>query len=255
MKQDITLLVITKNSEELLEQTLSSVNGVASEIVIVDEHSVDDTLQIAKKYHATVYQVNNESLGKKRAFGLEKVKTDWVLMLDSDECLSKNLKEEIIDLFSKPIPSHIAGFVIPFQNHLFGKPIKHGGESYKMIRLFHKKKVEIENDLIHEKISLVSGETQILKGSILHYSYRSIAQIFSKFTKYAWLAAEEKYVKKEKVTFCKLVCYPVHMFWARFIQDKGYKDGLVRLPLDIGFAYMEFMTYANLLTYYFRRRS
>jgi O-antigen/teichoic acid export membrane protein len=33
------------------------------------------------------------------------------------------------------------------------------------------------------------------------------------------------------------------MFWARFVEDKGYKDGLFRLPLDVGYAYMEWMNY------------
>ena len=40
--------------------------------------------------------------------------------------------------------------------------------------------------------------------------------------------------------------YPTHMFWSRFIKDKGYKDGYFRIPLDLGFAYMEFITYITL---------
>jgi hypothetical protein len=36
------------------------------------------------------------------------------------------------------------------------------------------------------------------------------------------------------------------MFYARFIKDKGYKDGLFRIPLDLAFAYMEFLTYVLL---------
>jgi len=41
--------------------------------------------------------------------------------------------------------------------------------------------------------------------------------------------------------------YPAHMFWARFIKDKGYKDGFFRIPLDLGFACMEFITYFSML--------
>ena len=39
----------------------------------------------------------------------------------------------------------------------------------------------------------------------------------------------------------------MHMFWARFVEDKGYKDGIFRIPLDLGFAYMEFLTYFLML--------
>ena len=43
--------------------------------------------------------------------------------------------------------------------------------------------------------------------------------------------------------------YGPHMFYARFIKDRGYKDGLFRIPLDLGFAYMELVTYV-MLGYY-----
>ncbi|PIZ67364.1 hypothetical protein COY12_02075 [Candidatus Roizmanbacteria bacterium CG_4_10_14_0_2_um_filter_33_96] len=55
--------------------------------------------------------------------------------------------------------------------------------------------------------------------------------------------AKEKYLSGEKSSFKKVFIYPIHMFWARFITDKGYEDGLFRIPLDLGFAYMEFVTY------------
>ena len=33
------------------------------------------------------------------------------------------------------------------------------------------------------------------------------------------------------------------MFYARYIKDEGYKDVPMRIFLDIGFAYMEYLTY------------
>ena len=70
--------------------------------------------------------------------------------------------------------------------------------------------------------------------------------MFSKFTNYALREAKQKR-ESRKITFSKLFLYAPHMFYARFIKDHGYKDGLFRIPLDIGFAYMELITYWSLL--------
>ena len=73
--------------------------------------------------------------------------------------------------------------------------------------------------------------------------------MFGKFTDYAKREARQKINKGEKSSIKKIVFYPLHMFWARFIKDKGYKDGIFRIPLDVGFAYMEFLTYVLILFY------
>ena len=70
--------------------------------------------------------------------------------------------------------------------------------------------------------------------------------MYKKFTAYAFWEAKDKFKSGERSSLKKLILYPVHMFWARFIKDKGYKDGYFRIPLDLGFAYMEFLTYASL---------
>ena len=73
--------------------------------------------------------------------------------------------------------------------------------------------------------------------------------MFSKFTDYSVREAKQKIDRGEKPSLRKIFFYPLHMFWARFIEDKGYKDGLFRIPLDFGFAYMEMMTYVLLWIY------
>jgi hypothetical protein len=70
--------------------------------------------------------------------------------------------------------------------------------------------------------------------------------MFSKFTDYGIRMGKEKFLNGEKSSFKKIFIYPAHMFWARFIKDKGFEDGFFRIPLDILFAYMEFMTYITL---------
>ncbi len=255
MKSSLSLVMITKNAEELLEKSLESVQGLVDEIILVDDYSKDRTLEIARKYGANIYLRQERNLGKQKAYGLQKAKGEWILFLDSDEILPPYLKKEILIILKSKVQdlkSNIVAYRIPYQNHFLGRPIHHGGENYEMIRLFKKKHAISHPSLVHEKIEIETGKIERLKHKIYHYSYRSFIQLYTKFTDYAVREAEQKHAKKEKTSLKKIFLYPLHMFWARFIEDKGYKDGIFRLPLDIGFAYMEFLTYLLMLFYSWR---
>ncbi len=109
--------------------------------------------------------------------------------------------------------------------------------------LFKNKSAFVKKTLVHYYYQIKKGKVGQLKNKILHYSYLSIFQTYIKFTDYGIRMAKKKHLSGEKSSFKKIFLYPIHMFYARFIKDKGYKDGIFRIPLDIGFAYMEFLTY------------
>ena len=247
MKSNVSLLTITKNAQETLEKTLLSVEGLVDEIIIIDDYSTDGTLAIAKKYRAKIFLHHDKDFGEQKAYGLKKCQNKWVLVLDSDEFLSPALKQEIALLFKTKKIDDYAGFLIPFKNHFLGKPVNYGGENYKMLRLFRKDSVKINSALVHEKFEIKKGKIGELKNKVYHYSYRSLWQMFKKFTDYGLREAKQKLEKNEKITLKKLFLYAPHMFYARFIKDKGYKDGLFRISLDLGFAYMELLSYWGLL--------
>ena len=250
MSTKLSVLMITKNAAETLEKSLASVKKIADEIIIVDSKSTDRTVEIVRKVLKVhkVYKVfvkEFADIGRQRIYGLNKAIGDWILILDSDEVVSKELSKEIFTLLNGYIVKE-NGFYIRYQNHYLGRSLKYGGENYKMLRLFKRNKLLIKSSLVHNKIELISGKVGKLEGKILHFSYRSIPQIFSKFTDYGVRMAKEKRLAGEKSSLKKVFLYPPHLFWARFIKDKGYQDGLFRIPLDLGFAYMEFIIYISL---------
>ena len=237
--------MITKNAGETLEKSLASVKKIADEIIIVDSKSTDRTVEIAKNYLAQVYVKEFTDIGKQRMFGLSKAKGKWVLILDADEIVSERLMKEIKSKIDND-RIKINGYYIPYQNFFLNTTLQFGGENYTMLRLLRRKFADITPSLIHEHFKLKKGKSGRLKGKIFHHSYRSITQMFTKFTDYGVRMAKEKYLAGEKSSFKKIFLYPPHLFWARYIKDKGYEDGLFRIPLDLGFAYMEFVTYFTL---------
>ena len=248
MKSKISTLIITKNNEETIEKTLLSLKNLSNEIIVVDSVSTDKTVEILKKNRATVIVKEFNNIGRQRMYGMKYVTGDLVLILDSDEMVSEKLKKEIKKVYRQARKSNLVAYEIPFQNHFLGRPVKYGGENYKMLRLFRKEALEIKPLELHNYFVIKRGETGKLKGKIFHYSYRSLSQVYRKFTDYAIRDARIRAQKGEKSSLKKIFLYPLHMFWARFIKDRGYKDGLFRIPLDLGFAYMEFLTYIILAT-------
>lgn len=241
LKNKLSILIITKNNGDVLEVALKSVKSLKAEIIIVDSNSRDKTVKIAKKYTSKIFYFSDKNISKKRNFALTKATGDWILILDADEQVSSKLLAEIKQILKST--SKFDSYYINFNNHLFGKRLKYGGENYKMQRLIKRKFAYITTDLVHEKYLTRSNKIGLLNGQINHFSYRSIFQMYSKFTRYALNDAKQKAQSRKKTSLKKIFIYPMHMFWARFIEDKGYKDGLIRLPLDLGFAYMEFITY------------
>jgi glycosyltransferase involved in cell wall biosynthesis len=258
----LSCILITKNAAETLARTLSSVIGLADEIIVVDDRSTDATVEIAESYSARVIHNPETSEGRQRVVSLNAARGEWVLCLDSDEVVSPELYTEIQQLLihsrdmsvkagsGKDRFQQLSGYFIPYTNFFLGRPVRHGGESYQALRLFRRDAVEVDVQPIHATFQLTSGRSGVTNGTLYHYSYRSLAQLFRKFTQYSFREADRKHAAGERSGIKQITLYPVHMFYARFIEDKGYKDGLHRIPLDLAFAYMEFLTYWLLLTRY-----
>ncbi len=244
MKRRLSVVTITKNADKLLELCLCSASNIADEIIVVDNNSTDKTLDIAKDYNARIYPLNTNNLGLQKEYGVKKAKYEWILILDSDEVITPELKKEIKTIISKPTKYY--GFEIPYQNHLFGRPLYYGGENYSKLVLFKKQYATIKHLLVHENFQVKNFNSAKLKQKMRHYSYTNLLQMYGKFTDYAMRDARQKKMNSEKSSLAKVFKYPAHMFWARYIKDKGYQDYWPRIFLDLGFAYMEFLTYSYL---------
>src|SRR3989344_2315424 len=92
----ISVVLAVYNEEENIGKCLESVKDLSWEMVIVDGGSTDKTLDIAKEFGARIIETENLQnfhINKNKA--IDATRGDWVLQLDADEIVTRQLKEEI----------------------------------------------------------------------------------------------------------------------------------------------------------------
>ncbi len=85
----LTVLIPCRNEALVLKRLLADLVNSGATLIVIDDHSTDDTAQIARSFGAQVLQ--NSGHGKKAALqtGLSAVETAYVLTLDADVILRK----------------------------------------------------------------------------------------------------------------------------------------------------------------------
>ena len=90
---NISALIIARNEERIIEDTLKSLSFV-DEIVVVLDRSVDGTQKICKKYTTKIFCGSWVCEGQRRNYGIRKCSSEWVLEIDADEIISNLSKEK-----------------------------------------------------------------------------------------------------------------------------------------------------------------
>ena len=89
----LSAVILSKNSQSKISDCIDSLLGWADEIIVVDGLSEDRTVELVKNKGAIVYSHRFlGSFAQERNFGTAQAHGDWVLQLDSDEVVTKELK-------------------------------------------------------------------------------------------------------------------------------------------------------------------
>lgn len=218
----LTVIIITRNEEANIRRCLESVY-FADEIIILDSGSTDNTVAIAQEYTEEVYMTDWRGYGIQKQRALSKANGDWVLNLDADESVSKELQEEILEKISS---NSADAFRIPIRMFFYNKLLKYSASPKRHIRLFKRAHAIYSSDIIHEKI-LMSPGSQIgkIKNAIMHNSFRDISHVLCKLNKYSSYSAKIRIEANKKAGFIRTLISTAWMFSRCFILQRGFLDG------------------------------
>jgi glycosyltransferase involved in cell wall biosynthesis len=239
----ISVTIITFNEEKNILAALESVKW-ASEIIIIDSESTDDTLKIARQFTEKVIINPWPGYALQKQFATEKASNEWVLSLDADERVTQALAEEIQKIIQDP-NNQYDGFYISRQNYYLNQPIYHSGWSPDyQLRLYKKNKGNWKGNFVHESVNL-NGKVGKLKGKLDHYSINSLAYHHERLNRYTTLAANELCSKGKKAKSTDLLFRPIIAAFRSYIWRLGFLDGLAGIVIAYFAAYYVFLKYAK----------
>jgi glycosyltransferase involved in cell wall biosynthesis len=225
MKAKLSVAIITLNEEKHLPSCLKSVEGIADEIVVVDSGSTDKTVDIARKYGAKVYTKDFDNYANQKNYALSKSTNNWVLSIDADETIEKELAGEIKNMLENPTPG-IVGYSIPRKNIIFGKYIKYSRwqpELDRHIWLWDKRYGKWSGK-VHEEV-MVNGEAGRMKYAKVHTQYEKVSEFMSMMNRYSQFDAESRVEQGISFSYTQFFVSPVYNFLVRYFYRLGILDG------------------------------
>lgn len=204
----VSILVPVKNEERNVVECLRRCNW-ASQLVVVDSRSTDQTIPLSQAMGADVYQFHYDRLSgwpKKKNWALDQIPwtNEWVMILDADEYMTEELAEEIRRVVAgtwNPTGGSAKagcgdGYWVNRRFMFLGRWLKGCGyyPSWNVRLLKHKlgRYERIGNlgdtgsgdNEVHEHIVLSSGEAGYLRHEFLHYAYPDLSAWIEKHNRY-----------------------------------------------------------------------
>lgn len=241
----ISAVINTLNEEKNISFVLRSVKSWVDEIILVDMHSEDKTVEIAEGFGAEIYYYERTiSFEKARAYAVSKATKDWIVMIDADELIPFNLSKRLIDIATKDEADIVS---IPRINYLLGTRILHTGwdpEQDRQMRFFKNGFLEIEIKLHHVNIPKYGARVVFLPykedEAIVHFNYTNSFHFIEKLNKYTTLHAHQMHEQGVKSNTTAALLGMIDGFMHRYYRNNGYLDGWRGLYLSL------FMGFYNL---------
>jgi len=255
-KLPLSVFIITKNEERRIVPTIEAVIKWTDEVIVIDSGSTDDTVKIAKKLGCKVFYNKWKGYGEQKIFGEHKCKNDWILNVDSDEVVTKKLRDEIIQLFEKNNQDKFFGYRIKITNILHNEKEPHRwAYSFNQTRLYNKKKCGFRKSTVHDAV-IVKGVKEYsraerkvigqLKNRIAHHFMVSYTQLLDKWNKYSQMQAEEAVAKGKKPCFIKILFFPAFHFVKAYVLRRYFVYKLDGFIFSSCYAFSKYMKYIKI---------
>jgi glycosyltransferase involved in cell wall biosynthesis len=240
----LTVTVITHNESRNIGQALESV-AWADEIVVVDSHSTDDTVAIARR-HATRVEVRDwTGYSDQKNYAADLASHDWILSLDADERVTAGLAREIQELLRRGPDAN--GYRISRVTWYLGRWL-HSTDWYPdyQLRLYHRKCGRWNSRRVHESFQLQDGRPRRLRQHLEHLAFRDISDHVTSIERYTTLAAEQWMAEGRRTNVLEIAIHPPLAFLRNYILRFGIRDGAAGFLVSAINSYYVFLKLAKL---------
>ena len=239
----LTVTVITYNESAHIAAALQSVSW-ADEIVVVDSHSSDDTVAIARPYATRIETRDWPGYGAQKNYAATIASNDWILSIDADERVTPELADEIrATLATEPAQR---GFRVPRVTWYLGRWIR-STDWYPdyQLRLYDRRAATWNSRRVHESVD-IQGTPGVLRHELQHYAYRDISHHLATIDRYTSLAAEQWFAEGRRTSALEMLVHPRLAFLRNYLLRGGIREGAPGLLVSRMNAYYVFLKFAKL---------
>ena len=224
MKAKISAVIITFNEEKNIGRCLDSLTGIVDEIVVIDSFSTDKTQEICEQKGVKFITHKFDGHIQQKNWAITQATFQYVLSLDADEALSKELKKSILEIKNNCTKD---GYSFNRMTNYCGKWIKHGGwYPDRKLRLWDKSKGKWGGKNPHDTFIMnPNSSTEHIKGDLFHYSYYQIEEHKKQAKYFAEIGAKSYHEHGKKASVFKVIFSPIARFISSYFIKLGFLDG------------------------------
>src|SRR5271165_2608611 len=218
----LSVCIIAQNEQENLPRVLSSVQGIADEIILVDGGSTDRTQEIARENGARVFFRAFTNHADQKNYAASLASQNWIFLLDADEELSEELKESVRRWKERPPQFDV--YDMPRLTCYLGAWIHHSRWYPDWQRRIYRRGSASFAGAIHSALRY-DGKIGRLDGDLLHYTIRNYAEHEAKLDRYTSAIAQEMF-DQGKRNWRGAMWFAAPWSWVRhFVLGSGFLDG------------------------------
>lgn len=243
-KPSVSAIVVCYNEEENIGRCLKSLQW-CDEIVVVDSFSTDRTVEICRHFTNIIIQRKWAGYRDQKAFAHSKASKAWVIMIDSDEEVTPELRNEIGEQLAGTGTLY-SGFLLPRLVFYLDRWWRRGGwyPDYD-VRLFRRDRARWGGTDPHEKI-IVDGPVRRLQNPLHHFSYRNIDDHIQRINRFTSISSRELRNQGQRWHLTDALMRPAIRFCRSYFLKGGFLEGFAGFHVAVTAAVYVFLKYAKL---------
>jgi len=242
----LSIFIIARDEADRIGRTIAAVRSLSDDIVVVDSGSTDGTQALAEGLGARVIERPWPGYGQQKRFAEEQCRHPWLLNLDADEVTPPELAAEIAGLFAQGEPAADA-YQLRIAEIFPGEGAPHRfAYALAPVRLYRSDKGRYSPSPVHDRVDLAPGaRVARLKGTIHHYSVRSLGEQIAKLNAYSDAQADDLDKRGETLSALRLALEFPGNFLKAYIGRRHALRGVYGFMTAMNYAFYRYLRVAK----------
>ncbi len=217
----LTAVILTNKEPKDITPTANSVDFADEVLLVRDGTGKEKQIGNTK----IIFNKLNSNFSDQRNLGLSRAKNDWVLFVDDDETVSKELADEIKQASRD---ENISGYYLKRIDRYHDQVLHHGETgNIKIVRLGRRSSGKFDRP-VHE-IWQIKGKVGVLNNSLIHERGDLVSTFVDRMAFYGPIDAKELTKENKPFTYWRCLLNPKGKFLANYFLKLGFLDGLLGL--------------------------